>query len=103
MLRTAPGWLKALLAGQVVSAAGALAWIYLTLYLVSDRGVAPHTAGLVAAAYGLFLVAGNLTGGSVGDRIGHRLALAAALGAWAVLALAFPITPTPALAPLAAA
>jgi MFS family permease len=102
MLRTAPSWLKALLAGQVVSSAGALAWIYLTLYLVSDRGVAPHTAGLVAAAYGLFLVAGNLTGGSLGDRIGHRPALAVALAGWAVFSLAFPITPTPALAAIAA-
>jgi predicted MFS family arabinose efflux permease len=102
-VRSAPRWLKALLVGQAVSAAGALAWIYLTLYLVVQRGVAPHTAGLVAAAYGAGLVAGNLGGGSAGDRFGFKPALAGALAAWAAGCLAMPVTPTAALAPVGAA
>jgi predicted MFS family arabinose efflux permease len=91
------------LIGQAVSAAGALAWIYLTLYLVVQRGVRPHTAGLVAAAFGVGLVAGNLGGGSAGDRFGFKPALAGALAAWALGCLALPLTPTGALAPVAAA
>jgi len=102
-VRSTPRWLKALLVGQAVSAAGALAWIYLTLYLVVQRGLRPHTAGLVAAAFGVGLVAGNLGGGSAGDRFGFKPALAAALAAWAAGCLAMPVTPTAALAPVGAA
>jgi hypothetical protein len=50
MLRTAPAWLKALLLGQLVSAAGSLAWLYLTLWLVTDRGLQTGTAALVTGA-----------------------------------------------------
>jgi MFS family permease len=100
-VRAAPRWLKLLLVGQAVSAAGALAWLYLTLYLVESRGIAPHAAGAIAGAYGLALVAGNLSGGAAGDRLGHRRALAGALGGWAVCCLAFPLAPTAALGPLA--
>src|SRR2546430_1573143 len=46
-----PGWLKVFMAGQFLNAAGAVAWLYLTLYLVSDRHLDPAHAGLVAAAY----------------------------------------------------
>jgi len=47
VLRTAPTWLKALLLGQLVSAAGSLAWLYLTLYLVNDRGLSAPGAIIV--------------------------------------------------------
>jgi MFS family permease len=101
-VRAAPGWLKVLLVGQAVNAAGSLAWIYLTLYLVERRGMAPHAAGAVAGAYGLALVAGNLSGGSAGDRLGHRPALAGALAGWAACCAAFPFAPAAVLGPLAA-
>jgi predicted MFS family arabinose efflux permease len=55
-----PGWLKAVMVGQLVSSAGALAWIYLTLYLVEDRGMSAAQAGFAAAAYGVGLLGGNL-------------------------------------------
>lgn len=101
MLRTAPGWLKALLLGQLVSAAGSLAWLYLTLWLVSDRGLAPREAGLVTAVYGLGAIAGNLSGGSLGDRVGLRTALASTKGVALLSCVAFPVCPAPLLAPLA--
>lgn len=101
MLRTAPGWLKALLIGQLVSAAGSLAWLYLTLWLVSDRDLAPGAAGLVTATYGVGAIAGNLVGGTVGDRFGMRPALATTKGVALLSCVAFPVCPSPALAPLA--
>lgn len=92
-----PGWLKAVMVGQLVSAAGALAWIYLTLYLVEDRGLSPQHAGLAAAAYGVGLMAGNLGGGWFGDHFGLRTAAIASQLSWVAACLAMPIVPTGAL------
>lgn len=100
MLRTAPVWLKALLLGQLVSAAGSLAWLYLTLWLVGERGLTTGAAALVTGAYGGGAIAGNLLGGSLGDRFGLRTALAAAKGVALVTCIAFPVCPTVALLPL---
>jgi MFS family permease len=100
VLRTAPLWLKVLLAGQLVSAAGSLAWLYLTLYLVGDRGLAPGVAGLVTAVYGLGSILGNLAGGSLGDRFGIRTALVVSKGVSLTAVASFALCPTPALAPL---
>lgn len=101
MLRTAPGWLRALLLGQLVSSAGSLAWLYLTLYLVADRGLSPAAAGAVTAVYGAGSLAGNLFGGSLGDRIGMREALGATKAVALVSVAAFAVCPDDALAPLA--
>ena len=101
MLRTAPGWLRALLVGQLVSAAGSLAWLYLTLWLVSERGLGTGAAALVTGAYGGGSIAGNLLGGSLGDRVGLRSALAVTKGVALATCLAFPVCPRPALLPLA--
>jgi MFS family permease len=97
-----PAWLKAVMLGQLVSSAGSLAWIYLTLYLVEDRGMSPQQAGFAAAAYGVGLLLGNLSGGWFGDRFGLRAAALASQLTWAVACLAMPIVPTPGLAGLAA-
>jgi MFS family permease len=97
-----PGWLKAVMAGQVVSSAGALAWIYLTLYLVEDRGLSAQQAGFAAAAYGVGLLGGNLCGGWFGDRFGLRTAAIGSQLSWAAACLAMPIVPTVGLPVLAA-
>jgi MFS family permease len=97
-----PGWLKAVMVGQLVSSAGSLAWIYLTLYLVEDRGMSPQHAGLAAAAYGVGLLLGNLSGGWFGDRFGLRTAALASQLTWAVACLAMPLVPTALLAALSA-
>lgn len=97
-----PGWIKAVMVGQLVSSAGSLAWIYLTLYLVEDRGMSPQEAGFAAAAYGVGLLLGNLSGGWFGDRFGLRTAALASQLLWAVACLAMPVVPTALLAALAA-
>jgi len=101
VLRTAPTWLKALLLGQLFSAAGSLAWLYLTLYLVNDRGLSAPAGGVVTAVYGAGAIAGNLFGGSLGDRFGLRLTLVATKGVALLSVAAFAVCPTAALAPLA--
>jgi MFS family permease len=101
VLRDLPGWLRALLVGQLVNAAGSLAWLYLTLWLVHARHLAPGTAGAVVAAYGVGAIAGNLWGGSWGDRWGLREVLAASRGLELLACVSFPVCPTPLLGPLA--
>jgi MFS family permease len=101
LLRTAPLWLKALLLGQFVSSAGALAWLYLTLYLVHDRGLSTEVGGLITATFGVGAIVGNLFGGSLGDRIGIREALIGAKGIALFACASFPLCPRPGLAPLA--
>jgi predicted MFS family arabinose efflux permease len=93
-----PGWLKVYLVGRFVNAAGALAWFYLTLYLVSDRGLDPARAGLVTAVFGAGLLAGNLGGGWLGDLIGLRRGTLVSLIGWAALSAVMPFTPTVLLA-----
>lgn len=97
-----PTWLKAVMVGQLVNGAGALAWVYLTLYLVEDRGMSAQQAGFAAAAYGVGLVGGNLGGGWFGDRFGLRTAALASQLLWAIACVAMPFVPGAALAFLAA-
>jgi len=97
-----PAWLRAVMVGQLVNGAGALAWIYLTLYLVEDRGMSAQQAGFAAAAYGVGLVGGNLGGGWFGDRFGLRTAALASQLLWAISCLAMPLVPGPSIAVVAA-
>jgi len=97
-----PGWLKAVMLGQLVSSAGALAWLYLTLYLVEDRGLSPAKAGLAAAAYGVGLLAGNLGGGWFGDRFGLRSAVLGSLLSWSAACALMPVVPASGLAVMSA-
>lgn len=97
-----PTWLKAVMVGQLVNGAGALAWVYLTLYLVEDRGMSAQQAGFAAAAYGVGLVGGNLGGGWFGDRFGLRTAALASQLLWAVSCIAMPFVPGPSIALVAA-
>src|SRR4051794_25065281 len=98
-----PSWVRVLLLGQVVNSAGNLAWIFMTLYLVQDRGLTAGAAGLVTGAYGVGLVVGTFVGGWLGDRYGLRRSLLASRVAWVVLCVAVPLAPVAALAPLVAA
>ncbi|MFN2539848.1 MAG: MFS transporter [Mycobacteriales bacterium] len=100
-MRNSPAWLTWLLAGQLVSAAGSLAWLFLTLYLVQSRGMPTSEAGLVTAGYGLASIAGNLLGGSIGDRYGIRLVLLVSKGLALSAVAAFPLMPTVLLGPVA--
>jgi MFS family permease len=79
--------------GQVVNSAGSFAWIYLSLYLVADRGLTPAAAGIVGACYGAGLITGSFAGGFVGDRFGVWRSLLASRFGWAVLCLCVPLTP----------
>jgi MFS family permease len=101
VIRDLPVWVRWLVAGQFVSALGSLAWLFLTLYLVADRGLGPAAAGVAAGTYGVGLVAGNLLGGSAGDRWGMRPSAIAALTVSALCCLALPWLPVVALAAVA--
>ena len=96
-MRELPGWVRWLLLGRFVNALGSMAWVFIPLYLVSDRGLSEGAAGSIAAVWGMGMIAGNLAGGSVGDRFGLRPTLALASLASAVGCLLVPVTPTPAL------
>lgn len=93
-MRELPAWVRWLLLGRFLSALGSMAWVFVPLYLVSDRHLSEGTAGSMAAVWGVGLVAGNLAGGVVGDRFGLRSTLAAASLAAAVGCLFVPVTPT---------
>ncbi|WP_051367408.1 MFS transporter [Hamadaea tsunoensis] len=97
-LRRLPVWLRVLLVGQFVSAVGGLAWLYMTLYLVEDRGLATSRAGLVVALYGIGTITGNLTGGWLGDHLGLRKGLLITIGGWVLACVAVPFVPTVLLA-----
>ena len=96
-MKDLPGWVRWLLVGRFVNALGSMAWVFIPLYLVSDRGLSEGAAGSIAAVWGLGMIAGNLAGGSVGDRFGLRPTLALASLASAVGCLLVPLTPTAAL------
>ncbi|HEX6921932.1 MAG TPA: MFS transporter [Actinomycetes bacterium] len=93
-----PTWMRWLLLGQFVNATGSLMWIYLTLYLVQNRGLSLGMAGLVAGANGVGTIAGNLVGGSVADRFGIRRTALSCLALSSFACAAVPLVPTAGLA-----
>ena len=93
-MRELPGWVRWLLVGRFVNALGSMAWVFVPLYLVSDRGLSEAAAGSVAAVWGVGMIAGNLAGGAVGDRFGLRPTLGLASLASALGCLLVPLTPT---------
>jgi MFS family permease len=98
MLGELPAWLRAVLVGQFVSAAGALTWVYLALYLVQARGLDPASAGLIVSGYGVGVISGNLFGGWFGDRFGVRRTLLVSQTSWVVGCILVPFEPTSLLA-----
>jgi hypothetical protein len=100
-IRELPVWVRLLVLGRFINAAGALAWIYLTVYLVQERGLEPSLAGIIMGGNGFGMLAGNLMGGWFGDRFGNKPTLLAGYLGWALLCLTFPIAGTPYLLPIA--
>ena len=96
-MRDLPPWVRWLLAGRFVNALGSMAWVFVPLYLVSERGLDEAAAGAVAAVWGAGMITGNLAGGSVGDRLGLRPTLAGASLMSASGCLLVPVVSTPAL------
>lgn len=74
-MRDLPNVVWVLAAGRFVSSASAFLMLFLVLYLTGDRGLGVVAAGLVAGANGVGALAGNLTGGRLGDQHGHRRVL----------------------------
>lgn len=93
-MRELPAWVRWLLVGRFVNAVGSMAFVFVPLYLVSDRGMPEGQAGSVAAVWGVGMIAGNLAGGAVGDRFGLRPTLALSSLGSAVGCLLVPVTPT---------
>ena len=93
-MRELPGWVRWLLVGRFVNALGSMAWVFVPLYLVSDRALDEAAAGSIAAVWGVGMVVGNLAGGSVGDRWGLRPTLAVASLASTVGCVLVPLTAT---------
>ncbi len=101
-LKQLPVWVRLLVLGRFINSAGALAWLYLTVYLVQERGTDPTQAGIIVGANGAGLIVGNLCGGWLGDRFGIKRMLLLAYAGWAVLCAAMPLAPTALLLPISA-
>lgn len=102
-LKELPGWVRLLVLGRFINAAGALAWFYLTVYLVQERGMDPVRAGIIVGANGFGLIAGHLLGGTIGDRFGIKPTLIAGYLAWAALCATMLIAPNSLLLLISAA
>lgn len=95
-----PRWIWILLAGSFVGSVGVMVELFLTLYLVESRDLPVGQAGLLAGLSGVGIIAGNLFGGSIGDRFGLRLTLQGSTVASIPLLLAVPPSPLVSLGPV---
>ncbi len=93
-LRDLPRVVWALAAARFVSSASSFTMLFLTLYLTGPRDLGTAIAGLLAGSVGIGMLAGNLTGGRWGDRLGHRRVLLAASSVGGLLLVAVPLVPT---------
>ena len=66
-------------AGTLVNRAGTFVEPFLILYLTTQRGFSPASAGLVLAVYGAGGLVSQLVGGWLTDRIGRRTTLAGSM------------------------
>lgn len=97
-MRNIPRLVWTLAAGRFVNAAGSFLSFYLFLYLTGPRHLSLGHAGLISGLMGAGLLLGNLTGGRIGDRAGHRRALLVASAFTGVATLLIPWLPAWALA-----
>src|SRR5262249_49913803 len=96
-LRELPVWLRFFVLGRFLKSTGTLSWLYMTVYLVRERGLSPSAAGLVVGTNGVGVLVGGLIGGWIGDRFGiRRTMLLSHLGA-AVICILIPFAPVASL------
>lgn len=101
-LRELPVWLRFFILGRLIKSTGSLAWLFMAVYLVHERGLDPTTAGLIVGANGVGIIVGGLSGGAIGDRFGiRRIMILSHLGS-ALGCLLIPFVPVVALGPLIA-
>lgn len=87
--------MRALLVGQFINAVGSFTGFFLTLYLVSDRGLSATAAGAIVAALGAAQIVGGLLGGGFSrGPIWLRRVLALALGVGAAGYAVVPLATT---------
>lgn len=99
-MRDVPRLVWVLAAGRFLSSLTSFLMLFLTLYLTGPRDLGTVTAGLVAGGYGVGMLAGNLTGGRWGDRIGHRQVLLVCSTVSGLGVAAVPWLPVVVVAPL---
>ena len=96
-----PGTFWYLWAGFLINKVGGFGVIFLSLYLVQDRGLDTTGAGLVVGLYGAGGCAGVLAGGVLADRWGRRRTLLASHAATTLLLTGLAFAPwIPAIAVL---
>jgi MFS family permease len=74
----------ALLAGHLINRLGGFAQPFLALYLTDGRGLTAGTAAAVMSAVGVGMVASQVVGGWLADRLGRRLTMIAGFAGNAV-------------------
>jgi MFS family permease len=102
-LRELPPWIRFFTLGRLIRSAGSLAWLYMAVYLVQERGLDPATAGFIVGANGVGIIAGSLSGGWVGDRFGIRRTIIVSNVGSAIGAALVPFIPVAGLAVLTGA
>jgi MFS family permease len=80
-----------LLAGMLVNRLATFVAVFLSLYLVRDRGLSPAEAGRILAFFGVGILVAGPVGGTLADAIGRRATMLLSLvsGAFAVGAIGF--------------
>ncbi|GIH05045.1 MFS transporter [Rhizocola hellebori] len=96
-LRELPVWMRFFTLGRLIKSTGSLAWLYMAVYLVQERGLEPAMAGFIVGANGVGIIAGSLSGGWVGDRFGIRRTIIVSNIGSAIGAVLVPLVPVGAL------
>ena len=92
-LRELPVWVRFFTLGRLIKSTGSLAWLYMAVYLVQERGLDPAAAGFIVGANGVGVIAGSLSGGWVGDRFGIRRTIIVSNVGSAIGVLLVPVVP----------